>query len=120
MSFQIVLWECLLPTLKGLRFVGGYFPTTPEGILPFKFDDGKLVAVPTDPFRLDQSSGTFIGIEEETFRHLVNTARNGPMTINDLPRIERRITGFSGASYLPDGHVLGPTDLFRPIAIDVV
>jgi hypothetical protein len=42
------------------------------------------------------------------------------VTINDLPRIERRVTGFSGASYLPDGHVLGPIDLFRPIATDLV
>lgn len=120
LSFPIILWECLLPTLMGLRFVGGYFPTDPEGVLPFKFEDGKLVVVPNDPFRLDQSPGTFIGIEEKIFRHLVDTARNGPMTINDLPRMERRITGFSGASYLPDGHVLGPIELFRPIASDLV
>ncbi|WP_339694569.1 hypothetical protein [Celeribacter baekdonensis] len=120
LSFQIIIWECLLPALKGLRFVGGYFPTDPEGVQPFRFHAGKLVAVPNDPLRLDRSSGTFIGIEEKTFRHLVGTARNGPMTINDLPRIERRITGFSGASYLPDGHVLGSIDLFRPIAADLV
>lgn len=69
---------------------------------------------------LIQSSGTFIDIEEKTFRHLVGTARSGPLTINNLPRIERRITGFSGASYLPDGHMLGPIDLFLPIPADVV
>lgn len=40
--------------------------------------------------------------------------------MNELPLIERRITGFSGASYLQDGHVLGPIDLFRPIAVDLV
>ncbi len=120
LSFQIVLWECLLPTLKGLRFVGGYFPTDPESTLPFKLEGGKLVAVPNDLFRLDQSAGTFIGIEEKTFLHLVGTARSGPLTINDLPRVERRITGYSGVSYLADGHVLGPADLFRPIAVDQV
>lgn len=120
LGFQIVLWECLLPTLKGIRFVGGYFPTDPDGVLPFKFEDGRLVAKPNDPFRLDRSSGTFIGIEEKIFRHLVSTARSGPMTINDLPRIERRTIGFSGASYLPDGHVLGSIDLFRPAAVDLV
>lgn len=120
LSFEIILWECLLPTLKGLRFVGGYFPTDPGGILPFMVEDGKLITVQNDPFRLDRSSGTFIGIEEKTFRHLVGTARNGPITINDLPHIERRITGFSGASYLPDGHMLGPVELFRPVGADLV
>lgn len=120
LSFQVVLWKCLLPTLEGLRFVGGYFPTDPEGVRPFEFYNGKLVIVPDDPFRLDRSSGTFIGIEEKTFRHLVSTARDGPMTINELPRNERRITGYGGASYLSDGHVLGPIDLFRPIATVLV
>lgn len=120
LSFRVVLWECLLTTLKGIRFVGGYFPTDPAGVMPFTSRDGKMVAVPNDPFRLDQSTGTFIGIEEKTFRHLVRTARNGPMTINDFPRIDRRISGYSGASYLPDGHVLGPIELFRPIAADLV
>lgn len=120
LSFQVVLWECLLPTLKGLRFVGGYFPTDPDSVLPFRIEGGKLVAVPNDPLRLDRSTGTFIGIEEKTFRHLVSTARSGPLTINNLPRVERRITGFSGASYLSDGHVLGPVDLFRPIAADLI
>jgi len=120
LNFQTVFWECLLPTLKGLRFVGGYFPTDPDGDLPFKLVDGTLVAASSDPLRLDQGSGTFIGLEEKIFRHLVSTARNGPMTISDLPRIERRITGFSGASYLPDGHVLGPIELFRPTAAELI
>jgi hypothetical protein len=120
LGFQIVLWECLLPTLKGLRFVGGYFPTDPESVMPLKFEGEKSAFVQNDPFRLDQSTGTFIGIEEKTFRHLVSTARSGPLTINSLPSVERRVTGFSGASYLSDGHVLGPVDLFRPVAFDLV
>ena len=120
MGFQIILWESLLPALTSLRFVGGYFPTDPNGALPYRMDDGKLVMLADDHFRLDRSSGTFIGIEEKMFRHLVRTARNGPMTINDLPRLERRVTGFSGASYLRDGHVLGPIELFRPVDADIV
>lgn len=120
LSFQIVLWESFLPTLENLRFVGGYFPANPTGVLPYAMHDGRVVISPYDPFRLDQSSGTFVGIEEQTFRRLVDTARNGPMTISDLPRHERRATGFSGASFLRDGHVLGPIELFHPVSTDIV
>jgi hypothetical protein len=100
LGFQIVLWESFLATLKGLRFVGGFFPADPAGVLPYAIHNGKFIVSPSDPLRLDQSSGTFIGIEEKTFRRLVDTARNGPILINDLPRLKRRPTGFSGASYL--------------------
>lgn len=120
LSFQLVLWESFLSSLKGLRFVGGYFPTDPEGTLPYAIRDGKFVMAPEDPFRLDRSTGTFIGIEEATFRRLVDTARNGPLQINELPRLDRRITGYSGASYLRDGHVLGPIELFRPVATELL
>lgn len=120
LRFRIVLWESFLPTLKGLRFVGGYFPTDPNSTLPYALEDGKFVMAPDDPFRLDRSTGTFIGIEEATFRRLVDTARNGPFQINELPRLDRRATGYSGASYLRDGHVLGPIELFRPVTADTV
>lgn len=115
LGVQIVIWESFLPTLKGLRFVGGYFPTDPDGTLPIAMDDGKIVVRFSEPFRLDISPGTFIGIEEGIFRRLVDAARNGPLVINEMPRLERRVIGFSGASLLRDGHILGPIELFYPV-----
>ncbi|WP_420326107.1 hypothetical protein [Mameliella sp.] len=120
LGFSITIWECLLPTMKGLRFVGGYFPSDHSGILPFDFENGKVIMQPKHPFRLDQASGTFFGIEEKVFRRLVDTSRQGPEVLREFSRPERMTTGYSGVSYLPDGHILGQIELFSPVATDVV
>ena len=85
--FQIVLWESVLPSMKGLRFVGGFYPSDLDRFIPYTTLDGKVVMRPSDPFRLDRGSGTFIGIEEKIFRRLAETARSGPLWINNLPRL---------------------------------
>lgn len=117
LQFQVVIWESFLPQLKGLRFVGGYFPSDPEGGLPFYLKDGKAVMTPRDPFRLDIGSGTFVGVEQTIFKTLVSAARIGPTAINDLRLLDPPDTGYSGASLLRDGHVLGPIELFRPVEV---
>jgi hypothetical protein len=120
LRFQVAIWQCFLPQLKGLRFVGGYFPRDGRNVLPYSMQGDKMVFMHHDPFRLDISSGTFFGIEENTFGRLVDTARVGPLTINQLPRLDRIGTGYSGASLLRDGHVLGPIELFSPVALNVL
>ena len=119
-QFQVAIWESFLPTLKGIRFVGGYFPTDDAGALPYAVQDDKIVMAPADPFRLDRRSGTFVGIEEKIFRRLVDTARFGPLTINEMRRLDRSTSGYSAVSLLRDGHILGPVELFRPVAIAVL
>lgn len=120
LRIQAVIWESFLPALKGLRFVGGYFPTDPNGELPVRMKDGEIGWPIQDPFRLDVSPGTFTGIEESIFRRLVDVARRGPTAIYELPRLERKNLGFSGASLLRDGHVIGPVELFWPVGIDLL
>ena len=117
LQFQVVVWRSLLPQLKGLRFVGGYFPSDPEGGLPYSIHDGKIFMQHKDPLRLDIGSGTFFGIAEPVFERLVATARFGPAAINELRLLDRPGTGYSGASLLKDGHVLGPVELFVPADI---
>jgi hypothetical protein len=68
-----------------------------------------------DPLRLDMGSGTFFGLAEHVFELLVATARSGPAAINELRLLDRIVTGYSGASLLKDGHVLGPVELFYPV-----
>ncbi|TCS60067.1 hypothetical protein EDD52_11678 [Primorskyibacter sedentarius] len=120
LGFSITIWECLLPAMKGLRFIGGYFPSNHNGTLPYDFDNDKVIMKPKNPFRLDQTSGTFFGIEEQVFRRLVDTSRQGPEVLREFRRSERTTTGYSGVSYLPDGHILGQIELFRPVATDIV
>lgn len=117
LQFRFVTWESVLPTLQGLRFVGGYYPANPQGILPMTVEAGKFVMLPADPLRLDISSGTFFGIEQNIFKQLVATARVGQQAISELRPLEVQATGYSGASLLRDGHVLGPFELFRPIEV---
>lgn len=114
LQFQVVIWESFLPQLKGLRFIGGYFSSDPEGSLPYTMKDDKFLMHNKDPFRLDVGSGTFFGIEEKIFSHLVEAARNGPGAIVELPLLQTTDAGYSGASLLKDGHVLGPIELFYP------
>lgn len=115
LQFQVAVWQSFLSELEGLRFVGGYFPKGPGNGLPYHLDEGKIVMTQRDPLRLDIGSGTFVGVEEKIFGTLVSTARNGPGAINDLRLLDRINSGYSGASLLRDGHVLGPIELFYPV-----
>ncbi|HEY9237176.1 MAG TPA: hypothetical protein VIP08_19290 [Phenylobacterium sp.] len=116
LQFRVVLWECLLPGLEKMKFVGGYFPGRDGSALPFEMTkEGKLIHNPPHPLRLDVVSGTFFGIEEKVFRTLVDTARNGPGRIAGLRPLDRPQAAYSGLSLLADGHVVGPVELFRPI-----
>jgi hypothetical protein len=115
LQFRFVVWESLLPSLKGLHFVGGYYPANPRGVLPIILEGERLIAIPADPLRLDISAGTFFGIELSIFKQLVLTARAGSVSINELRPLAVYPTGYSGVSLLADGHVLGTIELFRPI-----
>ncbi|MBN9319758.1 MAG: hypothetical protein J0I28_08760 [Caulobacterales bacterium] len=115
LSFQFVVWQCLFPGLEHYKFVGGYYPG-PGQTLPFSFDDkGRITYVKSDPLRLDVASGTFFGVEARTMETLVATAREGPQRIGGLRPLERPPGAYSALSFLRDGHIVGPIELFRPI-----
>lgn len=113
--FNATVWKSLWPPIAHLRFVGGYYPSRFGATLPYRLEDGKLVHTPPDALRLDIASGTFVGIEERTFKMLAATARDGPARIGELRPLERTRAGYSGISLLRDGHVLGPIEFFYPI-----
>lgn len=115
LQFQVIVWESFLPQLKGLRFVGGYYPSDPDAGLPYFSQEGKFVMTSRNPFRLDIGSGTFVGVEMSIFKTLVAATRIGPTAINELRLLDRPGTGYSGASLLRDGHILGPIELFHPV-----
>lgn len=111
------LWRLELDTVKNRRFVGGYYPG-PTGESAFKLQDGNLVRRPVDPFRLDQPLGTFVGLEVEVFRSLVASCRSTGVVGPRLPRIDPGERIYSAISLLRDGSVLGPMDLFTPVAFE--
>ncbi len=115
LKFNATVWQSNWPPIAHLRFVGGYYPSAGGPTLPWKLEDGKVVHTPPDPFRLDIASGTFVGLEEKTFKMLAATARDGPSRIGELRPLNLNRSGYSGISLLRDGHVLGPIDFFYPV-----
>lgn len=114
---RVAVWESVLPQLKGMRFVGGYYPGDTAGMPPYSMWAENYAFGPLDPFRLDLSSGTFFGLEEKIFSRLVDAARQGPTAVRNLPSLERQPTGDDSVSLLQDGHVLGPVDFFFPVDV---
>lgn len=121
LQFRLFTWECLMPPFDGLLFVGGYFPDRVARGLPFeRTPDGKFIYTPPDPFRLDIASGTFFGIEKHTFKILVEAARVGPAEVAQLRPLDGTLFAESSLSLLPDGHIMGPIEFFRPTGIITV
>lgn len=116
-EFQFAVWECLHPALASVRFVGGYFPTDTRAVQPYFDFGGKPVISPPNLLRLDVSGGTFFGAEEQTARSLIKAAKTDFINLAGLRPLDRWQGEVSGMSFLRDGHIIGPVDIFRPVAI---
>ncbi|MCA1440799.1 hypothetical protein I6F07_11365 [Ensifer sp. IC4062] len=112
--FPAIVWECLLPPLAGRRFVGGYY-LRDGGRDPFVQYDKQWMEYPSNMLRLDIATGTFFGLEELKFKQLVTAARAGTDSLSNLTASEDYPPLYSALSYLRDGSILGPLDLFRPV-----
>jgi hypothetical protein len=117
-QFPAAVWECQLPILHGMRFVGGYFPGA-NGVIPLKFEDNKIALISENPFRLDVADGTFFGVEEKIFKALCAVARRGSEFAHQVPRLADIPFIYSGFSVLRDGSAIGPIQFFRPVGVEV-
>jgi len=59
---------------------------------------------------------TFFGLEEGRFLEAVAVARGGLEMASQVHQVEMRAPMHGGVSALRDGTVLGPVELFRPVA----
>jgi hypothetical protein len=59
--FPVTIWTFQMEPLKGVRFVGGYYPSA-AGSLPVRQVDGRIIFDLADPLRLDVGRGTFFGV----------------------------------------------------------
>ncbi len=110
----VTLWRLEIDPVQERIFVGGYYPG-PTGVPAFTVRDGSVQRANTDPFRLDQPNGTFIGVEIGIFRSLVASCRSTGTLGRQIPQLESSATIYSAISMLRDGSVLGPIELFTPI-----
>ena len=115
--FPVVTWECLFAPFKGLRFVGGYYQSG-GGHDPFIMTaEGHATLNLLRPLRLDLAKGTFVGLEIGQFKQIVEAARRGTDALSNLSALDRFPFVYSAISYLRDGSILGPAEIFRPINI---
>lgn len=115
--FPAVIWESPFEPFNGLRFVGGYYQSE-GGHDPFIMtQEGQATLNPLRPLRLDLAKGTFVGLELGQFKRIAEAARRGTDALSNLSALDRFPFVYSGISYLRDGSILGPADMFRPINI---
>jgi hypothetical protein len=85
---QVTVWAFRTGPLEGRRFVGGYYPG-PDGVIPLFVDENGAVRLrAADPFRLDVSRGTFVGVEEKIFSQVAAIARGGTGLAAQVSRFE--------------------------------
>ena len=112
--FPVTVWEIVVGPLKGVRFVGGYYPGSPEE-LPIRQIDGQITIVSADPFRLDRGAGTFFGLEETIFSTVCQLVRSPAIAGLEVGSFSQIEPFYSGVSILKDGSIIGPLEFFRPI-----
>lgn len=112
--FPVTIWTLQMEPLRGVRFVGGYYPSA-EGSLPVREVDGRIIFDLADPLRLDVGRGTFFGVEEKIFQQVVGVARGGTSLAPQIGRFEQIEPFYSGISVLRDGSVIGPVEFFLPV-----
>lgn len=114
-----ILWRLELDPVKNRLFVGGYYPG-PSGESAFTLRDNNLSRARSDPLRLDQPTGTFVGVEACLFRSLVAASRSNGIVGAQLPRLEAGERIYSAISMLRDGSILGPIGFFTPVSTEIL
>lgn len=96
-------------------FMGGYHGGSNSH--PLIEQVGKqIVRRRVDPFRLGGHTGTFVGLELDVFRHLVEICRGASnLRLGSMPEVNPIIGLYSGISMLQDGSIIGPLQLFQPL-----
>lgn len=109
-----LVWECLVPTLVGRQFVGGFFPPAdlPQlALYPHFFQHD----VTWDRFphaNLNYPRFTFFGLEKSIFFRLLEATRartDGPAALNHIEQQAVPATP-EGVSFLRDGTLICPFD----------
>ena len=110
----VTLWQLHIDPIKDRLFVGGYY-AAPTGGSYFDVSDDGVPRVMRDPFRLDRPRGTFVGVEFDVFRKVVEAVRTTGRIEPGLPEARSVEPIYSAISLLRDGSALGPIEFFSPV-----
>ncbi|WP_437479012.1 hypothetical protein WME75_31905 [Sorangium sp. So ce1014] len=113
--FQVVAWECLVPPLDGVRFIGGYMLRA--GHRPPKLVKNGWAH---DTFELGQGHAPFVGLKLDVAQGLSAAVRGDWPRLNELPVLDFDQSRPSQLTWLADGTVTGPIEFFRPVDLVVL
>lgn len=108
-QYNLPVWECNYPPLKGEKFVGGYISDT-EAVFRY-LENGNVIYNP-NILRLGLPTPSFYGIRESTFKTLRKVCLGQwdmLSEISELPDTEYRA---SNIAWLRDGSITGALDFF--------
>lgn len=96
LKYSLPVWECNYPTLKGERFIGGYFGDIEQNNLKLGFSDP-----------------SFFGISENIFKTLKRVCLGNWNLLSELRELPD--TGFrpDNLSWLRDGSITGSLEFFE-------
>lgn len=109
LQYNLPVWECNYPPLKGEKFVGGFISQTEPNF--HRLQNGHLIFSP-NILRLGIPSPSFYGIRESTFRTLRKVCLGQWelfSEVSELPDTEFRA---SNIAWLRDGSISGALDFF--------
>lgn len=115
LSFNLPVWECMFPALKGMKFVGGFFADTPPNMSEV---DGRSFAYRPNILELSEPSPIFFGLELGVFQRLRSVTLGEWNALADLPTIPDSDIRPSNIAWLRDGSVTGPLEYFRLLGIN--
>jgi hypothetical protein len=115
-QFQVPVWTCVAPPLRGREFVGGFYRTA-EGVLPQLTAEGWQLS-----FELDRGHAVFVGLERQIAVQVAEAARGNWDALIDLPLLRPELVeGYSSdITWLLDGVVAAPLTHFAPTALQAL
>lgn len=109
-QFPMAAWTCLVPPFQGRQFIGGLY--TPG--LPMEHFVQLLLEQKLPPILdLSRPPRTFIGIDADVVRKLVNAARGDWNALRGIEVLALNAERPSQLNWLADGTVSAPEEFFR-------
>jgi hypothetical protein len=109
LRFNVPVWECGSPPLRGQKFVGGFYLA--EGGTPPRWSPHEGWTISP---ALGRGHAVFVGLELKTAQRVARAARGAWESLDQLPEIIPQGSWSSEFSWLSDGTVLAPLEYFFP------
>lgn len=113
--YNLPVWECNYPPLKGERFIGGYYSDIQPQFQ--QLNDGHAILY-HNILKLGIPSPSFFGIRESTFKTLRSVCLGNWNLLAEIKEMTDTEFRPSNLSWLRDGSITGALDFFEFVGIE--